>query len=631
MRILFLSVIAGLITLSLSASATAQDLVPAKRFVLNENADLPGGDIGAVFDTTLEACERACLANKSCTAFTFNTRNGSCFPKAGPGAEAFYQGAVSGRVITADTAVITQAPARRGELGFLPDWDISAAFAQATGLAGQHVSGSWTAQEHLQSAAEAEARGDHEQASRFTGSALNLTDAAGSWADYARLLLLAADADRQAPQSFRERAFAATINAYLRAQSPALRHSVLVTMGDALEKLGRGRDTVQALRLAQSLQPRDDTAVLLDAAAGKYGFRIVENEVQSDTARPRICATFSEDLLASGVDYGSFVQLPEAGLTVEAAGRRQLCVEGLAHGTRYALTFRQGLPAADGQVLAKSVPLTLYVRDRSPGVRFAGRAYVLPKTGNAALPVETVNTENLDLTLFRVDDRNLLRAMQDSYFGQPMADYQESGFAGQVGTQLWAGKATVGMQVNRDMTTRLPMDAAIMGLPAGVYALKAAVPGVDPYTVPAAWQWFVISDLGITTMSGTDGLHVFVRGLGDAGAKVGVSVDLLSRANAVLGTVRTDAIGYAHFDAGLVRGTGGAEPALVVVRDGADDLAFLSLSDPEFDLSDRGVEGREPAPPIDIFLTTDRGAYRAGETVNATALARDTTATAVAG
>ncbi len=82
-------------------------------------------------------------------------------------------------------------------------------------------------------------------------------------------------------------------------------------------------------------------------------------------------------------------------------------------------------------------------------------------------------------------------------------------------------------------------------------------------------------------------------------------------------------MGYAKFEAGLTRGTGGATPALVVVKEGETDISFLSLTDPEFDLSDRGVEGREPAPPVDVFLTTDRGAYRAGETVYATALTRD--------
>ncbi len=331
------------------------------------------------------------------------------------------------------------------------------------------------------------------------------------------------------------------------------------------------------------------------------------------------------------MDYSIYVALPEPGLTVEAGGYRRLCVTGLTHGQSYVLTFREGLPAMDGQTMAKDVTLTNYVRDRNPGVRFPGRGYVLPKTADAALPVETVNTTKLDLTLFQVTDRNMLRAIQDSYFGYPMQEWSEDYFAGTVGQEVWTGSAVVVQEVNRDVTTRLPLAAALEGRPAGIYALKASVPGVDPYVIPAGWQWFVVSDLGVTSMSGVDGLHVFVRSLGTAAAKAGVTVELLNRANSVLATATTDDMGYARFDAGLTRGTGGAAPAMVILRDGDQDISFLSLTDPEFDLSDRGVEGREPAPPVDVFLTTDRGAYRAGETVYATALARDATAEAVEG
>ena len=630
-RVLRLGLVGGMLGLAVPISAAAQDLVPDRRFVLSSDTDLPGGDLSSVFDTTIEACERACLANARCTAFTFNSRNGSCFPKAEPGAQEFFQGAYSGRLVANDPGVIAQASARRAELGFLPDWDISAAYTQASDLANRHTSGQWSAEEHMRSAADSEASGDFVVASNFAGAAINVSDAPELWVEYARLLLAAGERDRNNQRSLRERAFNAATNAYLRAPGKAQRHNALVEMGQALEGLDRGRDTVQALRLAQNLQPRDDTARALEDAIGKYGFRITEHDVQSDSARPRVCATFSEDLVAAGADYATFVQLPEPGLTVVEGGWRQLCVEGLSHGSRYSLTFREGLPAADGQTMAKSVALNVYVRDRSPGVRFPGRAYVLPKSDQAALPVETVNTEKLDLVLFRVSDRNLLRAIQNDYFSAPIGEYSESYFAGDVGEQLWTGAASVGMEVNRDVTTRLPMTEAIAGLPAGVYALKATVPGVDRYVTAAAWQWFVISDLGVTTMSGTDGLHVFVRSLGTADAKTGVVVELLSRANAVLATASTDAMGYARFDAGLTRGSGGAAPALVVVKDGETDIAFLSLTDPEFDLSDRGVEGREPAPPVDVFLTTDRGAYRAGEVVHATALARDAQALAVPG
>ena len=609
----------------------AQDLIPERRVVVTQDQDLPGGDVASVFDTTIEACERACLTNARCTAYVYNTRKGSCFVKNNPGTGVFFQGAMSAFVIEADAGIRAAAKDRRAELSFIPDWDVQAAFDQAAGLGRQHWTGPWTAEEHLAEAAIAEGRGDWAGAAAFTGAALNLTDDAATWGEFARRQLEAGKADSNLQAFFYAQSFNSSVNAYLRAGNPALRHTILLGMADVLERNGRGRDTVQALKLAQSLQERTDTADLLDDAIGKYGFRITETVVQSDLARPRICATFSEDLEAAGVDYSTFVALTEPGMVVENGGWRQLCVGGLEHGKRYSVTFRDGLPAADGQTMAKPVEITQYVRDRSPGVRFPGRGYVLPRAGEAALPVETVNTEKLDLTLFRVTDRNLLRSIQDFYFAAPIQTYSEYLFTDTVGEEIWSGAATVAQEVNQDVTTRLQMTEALGGMPAGIYVLKASVPGVDPYVVAPAWQWFVISDLGVTTMTGVDGLHVFVRSLGTAGAKAGVTVELLNRANSALGTATTDNMGYAVFDAGLTRGLGGSAPAMVVVREGEADIAFLSLTDPEFDLSDRGVEGREAAPPVDVFLTTDRGAYRAGETVYVTALARDAEQEAVEG
>ncbi|WP_050525928.1 alpha-2-macroglobulin family protein [Pseudorhodobacter aquimaris] len=616
--------------LVLAQPVTAQDLVPEKRFVLSRDMDLPGGDIASLFDTDLAACQKACIANSACTAITFNSRNGSCFLKAGPGAPVDYAGAFSGYVAKAASGAATLAQTRAQELDFLRTSDFTDAHDLATGLAARHLTGPWTAQDHL--AASAEAQGNPARASAHIGAALNITDAAIDWAEYARLLRAAAARDSDARRELQDRALAATINAYLRAENPALRHGILVEMAEVLEDRGRGRDMVPALRMAQSLQARSDTGTALDAAIAKYGFRITGHDVQSDSARPRICAQFSEDLAKTADDFSKFVQLDATGLTVEKSGDRQLCVEGVSHGSRHSLTFRAGIPAADGQATVKPVTITAYVRDRTPALRFAGRAYVLPKLDQgAALPIDSVNADKADLTLFRVTDRNILRAIQDDYFGDPMPYWREADFASSIGAEIWTGSAELAMEVNRDMTTRLPMAEALADQGAGIFALRASIPGKDSDDTAPAWQWFVVSDLGISTLSGIDGLHVVVRSLGTAGAKVGVSVDLLSRSNEVLGTVETDAQGYARFPAALTRGQGALAPAMVVAKGGDADMAFLSLTDPEFDLSDRGVEGREPAPPIDVFLTTDRGAYRAGETVYATALARDTGAQAIEG
>ncbi len=629
MRAFGLALFLALSFLAISVRAQDRNYIPERRAVLVQDLDFYGSDLRSIFDTTRDACETACLAEMACNAFTFNGRANSCFLKSNVTRQDPYQGAISGWIRDAAAGTASSAALRAGELDFLRPADFDAALTQARGLSAQHVTGTSTAEELLDGAAQARRSGDVRGAARLTGAAINLTDSADLWSDYSDLLLAIPapdDADRRA---FADDAAAAAINAYLRSDSKAVRATALSTLARSFEVTGRGREMIPALRLAQSLQPRDDTAAALADAIGKYGFRVSETQVDSDSASPRICATFTDELIRAGIDYTPFVKLPESGLSVDASGR-QICVGGVEHGKRYALTFRAGLPSADGEKLTKDIQITQYVRDRGPDVRFAGRAYILPRVGQGGIPVQTVNTETLDLTLLRISDRNLIRTIQADYFGRPLDQWASDNLKGEIAEEVWTGKGDVAMDVNRDMTTLLPLDDVMRDLGPGIYALQAAVPGLDPYDHPAATQWFVISDLGMTTLSGTDGLNLFVRRLSDAAAVEGADVTLISRANAIIGHAATDAQGHARFDAGLMAGTGGASPALVTVG-AADDFAFLSLTEAEFDLSDRGVTGHEAAPAIDVFLSTDRGAYRAGETVNATILARDSKMDALEG
>lgn len=616
--------------LSILASAVwAESPIPERRLSLVRDMDFPGGDLQQIFDTNLNACEAACLANPNCAGLTHNAESNACFPKSVVGESVPFEGAFSGRVIETDPRVVALGEARAKELDFLTERDLTAAHDQALDMTNKHIPNDWTASDLLLAAVEARTNGNIVAAYRFTGAATVLTDAADHWLEYARLALAISTDNSSERRTYRQRALQGSINAYLRADTAAMQVSALAVIAEALEDVGRGRAMIPALRLAQAILPRQDTAAMLGDAIGRYGFRSVEHTVDNDAARPRVCTEFSEDLISAGVDYAPFVQVPAADLTVEA-DQRQLCIEGVEHGKRYQVTFREGLPAASGEVLIKNISLNLYVRDRSPAARFPGRAYVLPASGEVALPIETVNVTELDLTLRQISDRSILRAIQDNYFGRPLSPWEEDSFGSDIATTVWTGKGEVNQELNRDITTRLPLSEVVGALKPGIYALQARIPGADPYDNPAATQWFVVSDLGLATMSGTDGLHVFLRNLGSAEAAPGVEVTLLSRSNAVLGTATTDAMGYARFEPGLARGTGGAAAAMVLARNDSD-LTFLSLSDPEFDLSDRGVEGRAPAGPIDTFVTTDRGAYRAGEVINATVLTRDETAAAIEG
>ncbi|MEH6738444.1 MAG: alpha-2-macroglobulin family protein [Sulfitobacter sp.] len=615
----------------LAPAGMAQEPLPDHRYVYTQDADFYGADLGPLFDTTRTACALACDAQTACIAFTYNTRSNACFPKSDVTEVEFFEGALSARKLNTPTEIQTIAASRKNDLAFLKTSDFDAADTLVQFNADRYLAGNNTLEDIMGAMAAAISRGDVGAAARWAGSAVALTDRGDLWAQMAWLGLRPRDdTPRELARRLRREAVPASVNAFLRAKTQSEQVTALDLMARAFEANNRGREMIAPLRLAQEIEPRQELATALDIAIGKYGFRITDTRVDNNSARPRICAEFSENLVKAGVDYEPFVRLQDPALVVEA-GAKELCIEGVSHGERYTATFRSGLPAASGEVLYKDVAVTLYVRDRDPSVRFAGRSYVLPLSSQAALPIETVNTDSVELKLRRVSDRNLLRAMQDSYFGKPLSKYEEDSFSATIAQDIWRGTGVVQNTLNTAMTTRLPLEDALADQPAGIYALTASIKGADPYDDPAATQWFILTDLGLSTMSGIDGLHATVLGLGDAGVRSGVTLSLISRANAVLGEVMTDAQGRAHFPAGLSRGSGAAAPALLMANDNQGDVAFLSLTDPEFDLSDRGVEGRAPSPSVDTFLTTDRGAYRVGGTIYATVLTRDAQGRAVNG
>ncbi|WP_083445335.1 alpha-2-macroglobulin family protein [Ruegeria sp. 6PALISEP08] len=625
-RFVFISITYIFSLLILPAAVLAQDAMPEFRYITSRDTDYYGSDLDALFDTDLKSCIQACSATAQCTAFTYNTRSDACFPKSGVNRQETYQGALSAQKVQNSQQALTLGKTRAETLNALGSSDLNTVTKQARDLGFLHPAGEHDLQAVLDAARNASSV---TQAMQWTGVAVSLSDAPDLWVEYARLLLTMNPSGWNERRDLRDRALNAAINGYLRAEAPGTQIAALMTMANALEEVERGRDMIPVLRLAEQVQPREDVLAALDNAIGKYGFRVVDSSVDSDAAAPRICVEFSEPLVKAGVDYDPFVQRSEDGLVVQAEDK-QLCVDGVAHGQRYRLTVRQGLPATSGEALNRNIELTHYVRDRTPSVRFPGRSYVLPKSADAALPVETVNVTDLDLILRRVSDRNLLRAVQQDFFGRPLSEWQEEEFSDEIAEDIWTGTAEVSNQLNQTMTARLPMAEAIADQPAGIYALTARVPGADPYDDPGATQWFVLSDLGISTALGTDGLHVTVRGLSDAAPRKGVEVSLVTNANAVIATAQTDETGYAAFAPGLIRGKGASAPALVMAAED-NDFSFLSLTDPAFDLSDRGVEGRPPAGPVDVFLTTDRGAYRAGEVIHATALSRDGEAQAIEG
>ena len=60
--------------------------------------------------------------------------------------------------------------------------------------------------------------------------------------------------------------------------------------------------------------------------------------------------------------------------------------------------------------------------------------------------------------------------------------------------------------MNREVATSFPVDEAIPERKPGVYVLTATTANSESYDTRAT-QWFVVSDIGLSTLTGQDGLH----------------------------------------------------------------------------------------------------------------------------
>ena len=449
-------------------------------------------------------------------------------------------------------------------------------------------------------------------------------DDGASWLKLARTIREIKPRDDKEKAFLLDRAATAAYVAYRRGKDRTIEADSLTVLGETLADQRQWRPALDAMRIALVARESADLRGRYERLRLEHGFRMLDYSVDSDAVSPRACFQFSEELPAKGTDFSPFVAVSGQDRPALSVTEKQLCVEGLKHGARYAITLRAGLPSTVHESLPKSAEFTIFVRDRKPFVRFSGKAYVLPRSGQRGIPVLSVNTSTVIVAVYRIGDRNLIDTVLGYDFQRNLSRSQAEQIASERGSKVWSGELKVEPKLNIEVTTAFPVDEALKDIGPGVYAMIATPKDAltdNDYDAQAT-QWFIVSDLGLTAYSAHDGIDVFVHSLASAAPKDKTEVRLVARNNEMLAVRQTDRFGHAHFEAGLTRGEGGQSPAAVVVTDKAD-YAFLSLKGPAFDLSDRGVAGRPVPVGLDAFVYTERGVYRTGETVHVTTLLRD--------
>ena len=470
-------------------------------------------------------------------------------------------------------------------------------------------------------------RTDPRAASRsFAGAVVADGRDADAWIGLARALLaIAPDPNKDSERyDLPVNASGAAYLAYERAAGDPQKARALAVLADALQRRSYWRPAIDALKTSLTLADNGAVRETYDKLRSEHGFRMTDYKAEAEMAAPRLCLQFSEALARGQVDFAKFVSVDGKDPQSVSAENEQLCIDGLSHGQRYQVQIRAGLPSAVEEDLTKNIEIAVYVPDRKPFVRFSGKSYVLPSRGQQGIPLVSINTAKVEVEVYRIGDRNLVGALESGDFQRQLQSYELEQIKSRSGEKIFTGSMDVPQKLNEEITTALPVTDAVGTLKPGVYVMvaKPSQKSREDYNTEAT-QWFIVSDLGLTAFSGDDGVHAFVRSLAETSPSADVNVKLIARNNEVLGAAKTDARGYAKFDAGLARGEGGLQPALLMAESASGEYAFLDLTSGAFDLTDRGVKGRETPGPLDGFVYTERGVYRPGEDVHIAALVRD--------
>jgi alpha-2-macroglobulin len=433
---------------------------------------------------------------------------------------------------------------------------------------------------------------------------------------------------------FREKRFgdAAAIawKVYISADTGKAKGGALSLLAES--RLGQGGydEAVAAYKLAAAADT-ENTRIKnrLAALQERTLFRVKDVSVDSERDLPQACVVMSGDIRQPVRAEDYLLVAPKADVDVYATADR-LCAKGLLHGQSYKLTVRAGLSGAKGGTLRAAESRDVDVGNRGARIIFGEGKYVLPRTGTNAVPLKSVNIGRVNLELHSVNERALLKALTERSFPDKIENYTYSDFKNDTGRKVWKGFVEPAQKLNREVVTNISLYAMLKKKPTGLYMLTATTPDeqrqidADEFYDALSTQWVIVSDIGLLSLQGSDGLTIFTRSLASGNAASDITLELIARDNSVLGTVKTNSEGKARFFPGLMRGAGAAEPMFVLARGSGGDINILRLTGPALDLSDRGIDG---APAIttalDAFVYTERGIYRPGEKVRLSALLRN--------
>jgi hypothetical protein len=343
------------------------------------------------------------------------------------------------------------------------------------------------------------------------------------------------------------------------------------------------------------------------------GLRSVEAETPPFDA-PTVRANFTAFPNANGIKDFVAVE-PAVTYTVDAvddwSGRGVVLRGDFKPGEIYEVAFKEGLPAANGSSLPKTVSRTVQFPLPAPAVRIEAPGRYLSPRGTLSIPVQAANLKEYVARLRPVFANNLVQlALRESVYG-----YYGGLTDDLTGAQRVATNALPPSKDNQPVRGAVDLRALAGGEPRGVYWLQVDAPDISGDN-----RLVVVTDLGLASRVFPGGVLVWVNSLRTAEPAAGAAIAVYARNNQVLARGTTDERGLVQ----LELPTGEEMEPFLITAELAGDLSYVDLTRTRVEQGE-GLYGRPylEAGQLEAAVFSERGVYRPGETVFMQALVRD--------
>ncbi|OOX89174.1 alpha-2-macroglobulin [Campylobacter coli] len=356
-------------------------------------------------------------------------------------------------------------------------------------------------------------------------------------------------------------------------------------------------------------------------------FRLISAEEKDQIATLK----FSKEL-AENQAFQDFIQIsPELNFRAWRVGKELKISANFEPGEKYQVKIAKGLKSNQGLInKGEEANITLQ-KDLDPSLVFANDGVFLPSGAEYQVYIKSRNVKKIHLKVSQIFSNNISEYLRYKNLVGKKDDSTQEAFYSSDGFNYVAKKVIdkkIELKNQKNTWISSALDLSDLKGKNGIFSVSLSVDandldykGENVYRIinkASVSKNLIFSNIALSAQNLNKQLVVHARDFSKNEALENVKIELVSKQNQILQSQNTDSNGDAKFQ--IQEG----DEILYILASKENQISVLRFSNP---LSTDGydVEGDQNHEMIKAFIYTDRGVYRAGDSVHLSVVARENT------